>query len=72
MEELNEMAEDERMVINTNEFINEIKENPCIWNYTSDEYSSVTTRVLAWEKIFRKFSENYDELDQTSKEEICE
>lgn len=63
-------ARDERATIDTNEFIKAIRDNPAIWNYSCAEYASTAERAMAWERIFRKFFENYDEMDQAAKKVI--
>lgn len=52
-------------------FIGEIKNYPGIWNVASENYHDRTQKRAAWVSVCRVFFENFDEKEDTEKNEIC-
>lgn len=54
-------------VVSTENFIEEIRIQPSIWDLNSSEYSNRMEKVKAWEKICCKVVPNFTNLDSNEK-----
>jgi len=48
-------------------FIEELHNLPCIWDYTSNSYSNRITKAKAWESLCRKFYNDFEAKNQKDK-----
>ncbi|CAG5026376.1 unnamed protein product [Parnassius apollo] len=52
-------------------FINEIKENECIWNYSSELNSDKIKKDGAWRALCEKFDPDFNEKSVKEKNDIA-
>ena len=48
-------------------FIEEIHQLPCVWDYTSDSYSNRITKAKAWECLCTKFYSDFEAKNKKEK-----
>lgn len=44
-----------------------VRDRPCLWDKTLDNYKDRVERRAAWEEIFRLLDDKYDELSREDK-----
>ncbi|XP_026751272.1 uncharacterized protein LOC113511756 [Galleria mellonella] len=54
------------------ELIRGVRERPCLWNKTLENYKDRVERRTAWEQIFRSLDERYDEMSAEEKRTMGE
>lgn len=55
---------------NTEDFISAIEDEPVIWDSRLEEYSDKIAKRNAWERILKKFVENFDDKENAAKTKI--
>lgn len=53
-------------------FISEVKKYPEIWNNNSEDSRSPMRRFQAWTEIARLFIDDFDDLSELEKNDVCE
>lgn len=51
----------------TDMFIEEIRNSPCLWDQRTEEYSNRILKNKAWENLCKKFYEDFDSKETREK-----
>lgn len=54
-------------ILNTEDFIEEIRKHRAIWDLSADEYFSRTEKIKAWEKVGIKSNVTFEDLPAREK-----